>query len=78
MEKKGLLSFPLIPPDSPWTDDTQLMLVLARGLVRWTERELPALMDHIAEELVLCLDELDMGAGATSRGASLKLRKGVH
>lgn len=73
--EKGILE---LPPDSPWTDDTQLMLVLARGLVRGAELELPELMGLIAEEFVLWLDEPDMGAGATSRGASLKLRKGVH
>ena len=64
-----------LPPDSPWTDDTQLMLVIARGLLRGAELELPELMGHIAEELVLWLDEPDMGAGATSRGAALKLRE---
>ena len=73
--EKGILE---LPPDSPWTDDTQLMLVLARGLLRGAELELPELMDNIAEELVLWLDEPDLGAGATSRGAALKLRKGVH
>ena len=67
-----------LPPDSPWTDDTQLMLVLARGLLRGAELELPELMDNIAEELVLWLDEPDLGAGATTRGAALSLRDGVH
>ena len=73
--EKGILE---LPPDSPWTDDTQLMLVLARGLLRGAELELPELMGKIAEELVLWLDEPDLGAGATSRGAALKLRDGVH
>ena len=73
--EKGILE---LPPDSPWTDDTQLMLVLARGLLRGAELELPELMGKIAEELVLWLDEPDLGAGATTRGAALKLRDGVH
>ena len=73
--EKGILE---LPPDSPWTDDTQLMLVLARGLLRGAELELPELMGLIAEELVFWLDEPDLGAGATSRGAALNLRDGVH
>ncbi|MDR7665925.1 ADP-ribosylglycohydrolase family protein [Methanosarcina sp. Z-7115] len=73
--EKGILE---IPPDSPWTDDAQLMLVLARGLLRGAEREIPELMEDIAQELVIWLDEPDLGAGATSRGAALNLRKGVH
>ncbi len=73
--EKGILEYPL---DSPWTDDTQLMLVLSRGLLRGAELELPELMGRIAEELVLWLDEPDLGAGATSRGAALNLKGGVH
>ncbi|MDI9394909.1 MAG: ADP-ribosylglycohydrolase family protein [Euryarchaeota archaeon] len=64
--------------DSPWTDDTQLMLVLARGLLEGAELKLPELMDKIAEKLVLWLDEPDLGAGATTRGAALNLRDGIH
>lgn len=67
-----------LPPNSPWTDDTQLMLVLARGLLRGAELELPELMDDIADELVLWLDEPDLGAGATTRGAALNLKDGIH
>jgi ADP-ribosylglycohydrolase len=72
--EKGILE---LPPDSPWTDDTQLMLVLARGLLRGAELEIPELMDRIAEELVLWLDEPDLGAGATTRGAALSLKDGI-
>ena len=72
--EKGILE---LPPDSPWTDDTQLMLVLARGLLRGAELELPELMSNIAEELVLWLDEPDLGAGATTRGAALNLKDGI-
>lgn len=67
-----------LPPDSPWTDDTQLMLVLARGLLRGAELEIPEFMGKIAEELVLWLDEPDLGAGATTRGAALNLKDGIH
>jgi len=70
----GILELTL---ESPWTDDTQLMLVLARGLLHGAELELPELMDKIAEELVLWLDEHDLGAGATTRGAALNLRDGI-
>jgi len=73
--KKGILE---LPSNSPWTDDTQLMLVLARALLRGAELELPDLMDKIAEELVLWLDEPDLGAGATTRGAALNLRDGIY
>lgn len=73
--KNGILK---LPPESPWTDDTQLMLVLARGLLHGAEFELPELMDKIAEELVLWLDEPDLGAGATTRGAALNLNNGIH
>ena len=72
---KGILE---LPPASPWTDDTQLMLVLARGLLRGAELEIPQLMNTIAEEFVLWLNEPDLGAGATSTGAALKLREGAH
>lgn len=72
---KGILE---LPPNSPWTDDTQLMLVLARGLLRGAELELPELMDKIAKELVLWLDEPDLGAGATTKGAALGLKEGIH
>lgn len=72
--KKGILE---LPPDSPWTDDTQLMLVFARALLRGAELEIPELMGKIAEELVLWLDEPDLGAGATTRGASLSLKDGI-
>lgn len=72
---KGILE---LPPNSPWTDDTQLMLVLARALLRGAEFELPELMDKIAEELVLWLDEPDLGAGATTKGAALNLRDDIH
>ncbi len=34
--EKGILE---VPPDSLWTDDTQLMLVIARGLLRGAELE---------------------------------------
>ncbi len=74
-DEKGILE---LPPNSPWTDDTQLMLVLARGLLRGAELELPKLMDKIAEELVLWLDEPDLGAGATTKGAALNLRDGIN
>lgn len=73
--EKGILE---LPSNSPWTDDTQLMLVLARVLLRGAELELPELMDKIAEELVLWLDEPDLGAGATTRGAALNIRDGIH
>ncbi len=73
--EKGILA-PL--RDSPWTDDTQLMLVLSRSLLQGAELELPELMGHIAEELVLWLEEPGMGVGATSRGAALRLREGIH
>ncbi|HWQ47691.1 MAG TPA: ADP-ribosylglycohydrolase family protein [Methanosarcina sp.] len=73
--EKGILE---LPPNSPWTDDTQLMLVLARALLRGAELEIPELMGKIAEELVLWLDEPDLGAGATTRGAALSLKDGIH
>lgn len=73
--EKGILE---IPSDSSWTDDTQLMLVIARGVLRGAELELPELMDYIAEEFVLWLEEPDLGAGATSRGAALRLKEGIH
>ncbi|AKB30249.1 ADP-ribosylglycohydrolase [Methanosarcina siciliae T4/M] len=76
-EKYGEDGILEIPPESPWTDDTQLMLVLARGLLNGAELELPGLMDKIAEELVLWLDEPDLGAGATTRGAALNLKDGI-
>ncbi|AKB58294.1 ADP-ribosylglycohydrolase family protein [Methanosarcina barkeri] len=72
---KGILE---LSPESPWTDDTQLMLVLARGLFRGAELELPKLMDKIAKELVLWLDEPDLGAGATTKSAALSLKEGIH
>ena len=77
-EKYGEQGILELPPESPWTDDTQLMLVLSRGLLHGAELELPELMDKIAEELVLWLDEPDLGAGATTRGAALNLREGIH
>lgn len=73
--ERGILE---LTPDALWTDDTQLMLVLARGLLRGAELELSELMGLIAEELVLWLDEPDLGSGPTSRGAALNLRDGVH
>jgi ADP-ribosylglycohydrolase len=73
--EKGLLE---LLPDSPWTDDTQLMLVLSRALVRGAEREPSELMDILAGEFVKWLDEPDLGAGATSKGAALRLKEGVH
>jgi ADP-ribosylglycohydrolase len=60
--EKGILE---LPPDSPWTDDTQLMLVLARALVLGAESEPSELMDLLAGEFVKWLDEPDLGAGAT-------------
>lgn len=72
--EKGILE---LPPGSPWTDDTQLMLVLARALVLGAEREPLKLMDLLAEELVMWLDEPDLGAGATSKGAALRLKEGI-
>jgi len=73
--EKGILE---VPHDSLWTDDTQLMLVIARGLLQGAELEPPRLMDFIAKELVLWLDEPDLGAGPTSRGAALRLKEGIH
>jgi ADP-ribosylglycohydrolase len=73
--EKGILE---LSPDSTWTDDTQLMLVIARGLLRGAELEIPKLMENIAEELVHWLDEPDLGAGPTSRGAALRLKEGIH
>ncbi|WP_048137305.1 ADP-ribosylglycohydrolase family protein [Methanosarcina horonobensis] len=77
-EKYGEQGILEVPSDAFWTDDTQLMLVLARGLLRGAELELPELMDNIAEELVLWLDEPDLGAGATTKGAALSLKDGIH
>ncbi|MGB9940768.1 ADP-ribosylglycohydrolase family protein [Methanosarcina sp.] len=77
-EKYGEQGILELPPDSPWTDDTQLMLVIARALLRGAELEIPELMGHIAQEFVLWLDEPDLGAGATSRGAALRLRDKIH
>ncbi|MCQ1534345.1 ADP-ribosylglycohydrolase family protein [Methanosarcina sp. KYL-1] len=76
-EKYGDRGILELSPNSPWTDDTQLMLVLSRGLLRGAELELSELMDKIAEELVLWLDEPDLGAGATSKGAALRLKAGT-
>ncbi|WP_424353375.1 ADP-ribosylglycohydrolase family protein [Methanosarcina mazei] len=73
--EQGILE---LTPDAFWTDDTQLMLVLARGLLRGAEFELPELMKHIAGELVLWLKEPDLGAGATTKGAALSLKDGIH
>lgn len=73
--EKGILE---LPPNSSWTDDTQLMLVLARGLLHGAELELSELMDKIAEELILWLGEPDLGAGATTKGAALSLKDGIH
>lgn len=73
--EKGILE---LPPDAPWTDDTQLMLVLARALVLGAERKPSELMDLLAGEFVKWLDEPDLGAGATSKGAALRLKEGVH
>lgn len=77
-EKYGEQGILELPPESPWTDDTQLMLVLARGLLRGAELKLPELMDRIAEELILWLNEPDLGAGATTKGAALNLKDGIH
>lgn len=77
-EKYGEQGILELPSESPWTDDTQLMLVLARGLLHGAELELPELMYKIAEELVLWLDEPDLGAGATTKGAALSLKDGIH
>jgi ADP-ribosylglycohydrolase len=76
-EKYGEQGILEVPSNAFWTDDTQLMLVLARGLLNGAELELPGLMDKIAEELVLWLDEPDLGAGATTRSAALNLRDGI-
>ena len=73
--EKGLLE---LLPDSPWTDDTQLMLVLSRALALGAEREPSELMGLLAGEFVKWLDEPDLGAGATSKGAALRLKEGVH
>lgn len=77
-EKYGEQGILEVPPDSFWTDDTQLMLVLASGLLDGAELKLPGLMDKIAEELVFWLNKPDLGAGATTRGAALNLRDGTH
>lgn len=76
-EKYGEQGILEVPPDSPWTDDTQLMLVIARGSFRGAELELSDLMDRIAEELILWLEEPDLGAGATTKGAALSLKDGI-
>jgi ADP-ribosylglycohydrolase len=73
--EKGILE-PLA--DALWTDDTQLVLAIARGLLRGAKLEIPDLMDKIAEEFVHWLDEPDLGSGATSKGAALKLKAGSH
>jgi ADP-ribosylglycohydrolase len=73
--EKGILE---VPPDALWTDDTQLMLVIARGLLRGAELDIPELMDNISEELIHWLDEPDLGAGPTSRGAALRLKEGIN
>lgn len=73
--KQGILE---VPPDSLWTDDTQLMLVIARGALRGAVFEVPELMNNIAQELVQWLDEPDLGAGPTSRGAALRLKEGIN
>ncbi|MCC4769087.1 ADP-ribosylglycohydrolase family protein [Methanosarcina sp. DH2] len=77
-EKYGEQGILELAPDAFWTDDTQLMLVLARGILHGVELELPELMDRIAEELILWLDEPDLGAGATTKGAALSLKDGIH
>lgn len=77
-EKYGEQGILEVPPDSFWTDDTQLMLVLASGLLNGAELKLSGLMDKIAEELVFWLNKPDLGAGATTRGAALNLKDGIH
>jgi len=72
---KGILE---VEPSASWTDDNQLMLVIARSLLRGAECEISELMEYIAQELVLWLDEPDLGAGPTSRGAALRLKDGIH
>ena len=46
--EKGILE---VPPDSLWTDDTQLMLVIARGLLRGAELEPPSLWTLLQRNL---------------------------
>lgn len=67
-----------ILPGGRWTDDTQVMLVLARALLRGAELEAGALMGLIAEEFVKWLDEPDLGAGETCKGAAVRLKAGLH
>lgn len=76
--KYGEKGIPEIPPDSPWTDDTQIMLVLARALLRGAELEPEDFMPILAEEFVKWLDEPDLGAGETCKGAAARLREGFH
>ena len=59
-EKYGERGILEVPPDSPWTDDTQLMLVIARGLLRGAELEPPKLMDLLQRNLFSGLTSLTL------------------
>lgn len=52
--EKGIQEF---DPNSPWTDDTQMIIALAKALNRGTELDTQKLMDIISQEFIVWLDD---------------------
>lgn len=67
-----------LAPNSPWTDDTQMIIALAKALNRGAELDTQELMDLISQKFIIWLEDPGIAPGNTCIQAVLGLKKGIH
>ncbi len=64
--------------DALWTDDTQMIIYLAKALIKGAEKDTSELMDLIAQEFINWLDNPGIAPGNTCVYSVMNLLEGIH
>jgi len=64
--------------NSPWTDDTQMIIALVKALNRGAELDTQELMDIISQEFIDWLDDTGIAPGNTCIHGVSNLKNGIH
>lgn len=78
LSKYGEHGIQNIPNNGLWTDDTQMMLAIAKALIRGSNRKLEELMQIVTEEYVDWLKDPGIAPGNTCTAGVERLREGIH
>lgn len=60
-----------------WTDDTQMTLALTKAVLREKNQDVESIMEEIAKEFILWMDDPGLSPGMTCMNAVYQLKQGV-